>query len=586
MNTLPSYLVLIAALIFSGCSSTPPAVGPRYSEAHIDFKKWNRDSQCCQATGNEIAIASGGTLSAKAGLAMRQAGGNIVDSAVATSFVLAVERPQSLGLGGGGFLTLHLAGKNGGDYFIDFRETAPAKATRDMFLDKDQKVVPALSTRGALAVGTPGFVAGMAYLHKKWGKLPWKKVIEPAIAAARDGFTVYPSLAEKLASSTESLAKDAYLKSIFLTPQGAPYKTGEKLVQADLAKTLEIIALKGPSAFYTGEIGKKMVTFLKEKKGILSTADLKNYRVVSRKPIVGKYRDYTYVTAPPPSAGGVMIAEILNILAPYDLNQEAQAPLAYAHLLGEAMKRGYADRSEYIGDPDFVKTGYEFLLDPKYADEVRKLIDRNKAVPSSEIHPGKKPVTSKSGTTQLSLIDKEGNAVSATLTINTGMGAFIAIPGTGIVMNNEMDDFSVKPGEKNAYGLTGGTANAIAPGKRPVSSMVPTIILKDGQPILAVGAKGGSRIISSTLQVILNSLAVYPNDLRRSVFAPRYHHQWLPDQLDYESGLDDKDREKLKAMGHQTGIGAWYAEVQAVQAKDGKLTAVFDARDEGGAAAQ
>jgi len=589
MNTLPYVLIALVTFGFFGCSSTPthPATGPRYTESHLDFKKWNRDgAQCCQAVGSEIGVASGTTLSAKAGVAIRQAGGNIVDSAVASSFVLAVERPQSLGLGGGGFLTLHLAGKKGGDFFIDFRETAPAKATRDMFLDKDKKVVSGLSTRGALAVGTPGFVAGMAYLHKKWGKLPWKKVIEPAIAVARDGFPLYPSLAEKLASSADILSQDPYLKTLFLDAQGKPFKTGDKFIQADLAKTLETIAAKGPNAFYTGDLSKKIVSFVKEKQGILSAADMKGYRVVSRKPIVGKYHEFTYVTSPPPSAGGVMLAEVLNLLSPYDLNQEAQSPVAYAHLLGETMKRAYADRSEFIGDPDFVKTGYEFLLDPAYADQVRKHIDRTKAVPSIDIHPGKKPVTDKSGTTQLSIIDKEGNAVSATLTINTSMGAFLAVPGTGIVLNNEMDDFSAKPGEKNAYGLTGNDANAIAPKKRPVSSMMPTIILKDGQPVLAVGGKGGSRIISSTMQVIFNSLAIYPKDLRKSVFAPRVHHQWLPDTLDLEAGFDEADQKKLQAMGHKTAGWAWYAEVQAVQAADGKFTAVFDPRDEGGAAAQ
>ncbi len=583
---IPFILLLVSCQSAPSAKETVAASGPRYSEAQIDFKKWNRDNTCCQATGSDVAVASGGTHASQAGVAVRAAGGNLMDAAIATAFVLAVERPQSLGLGGGGFLTFHQAGKKGADYFIDFRETAPGKATRDMYLDKDKKVVPEMSTVGSMAVATPGFVAGMAYLHKRWGKMPWKKVLEPAITLAREGFTIYPSLGEKIAAKAEKFGQDPYLKTIFFNAQGVPLKTGERFVQADLANSLEVIAKQGAAPFYTGVIGKKIVAFLKEKKGILSAQDLKSYQVKSRNPIVGQYRDYTFVTAPPPSAGGVMLAEVLNILSPFDLGQESQSPIAYTHLIAEAMKRGYADRSEYIGDPDLVKTGYEFLLKQNYAEEVRKLIDRQKAVPSAQIQPGKRPLQEKTGTTHLSLIDKEGNAVSATLTINTTFGSLLAVPGTGVILNNEMDDFSVKPGEKNAYGLTGGDANAIAPKKRPVSSMMPTIILKEGKPVLAVGGAGGSRIISSTLQVIFNDLAVFPKDLKKSVFSQRVHHQWLPDKLDIEAGYDDSDKEKFKAMGHETGSWPWQAQIQAVQAFDGKLTAVFDPRDEGGAAAQ
>lgn len=585
-------LLLVATILAGGCSRPAPraaesAVGPLYSEQHLELAKWKRGTQCCQATGTEVAVASAGSHSSRAGSEIYKAGGNVVDAAVATAFSLAVERPQSLGLGGGGFLTLHLAGPQGGDYFVDFRETAPGKATRDMYLDKQGKVISGLSSDGALSVGTPGFVAGMQQIHKKWGKLPWKKVLAPSIRLARDGFPVYLSLQEAIAERAERFGKDAYLKRIFFSKEGRPLAKDETLVQQDLANTLETLAREGGAAFYTGPIAKKIVSFVKAHNGILDAKDLRGYRVKFREPIRGKYKDLTYVSAPPPSAGGAILTEVLNVLAPFDLAEEAKSPVGYAHLLAEAMKHSYADRSELIGDPDFVKTGYEVMLSAARADEIRKQINREAALPSSQIRPARYVPRNTHGTAHLSVMDNKGNAVASTLTINTSFGSKLAVPGTGVFLNNEMDDFSVKPGEKNAYGLTGGDANAIAPNKRPVSSMMPTIVMRAGQPVLVVGAAGGSRIISSVTQVILNDVAVFPNDLRKSMFAPRVHHQWLPDRLDLEGGFSDEAKARFKKLGHETAPWPWSANVQAVQKDaDGKLTAVFDPRDEGGASAQ
>lgn len=578
-------LILVSVLTaVLGCQSTPAprAAEAFYSEAHLDFASWKRDAQCCQAKGRKVAISSGGTHSSQAGLEIHKQGGNLVDVATATAFALAVERPFSLGIGGGGFLTLRWKGK---DYFVDFRETAPAKASRDMYLDKAGNPVPDLSTEGGLSVATPGFVAGWAEIHRRWGKLPWRQILEPAIRLAREGFPAYPSLVRGFTNNKETFEKDPYLKSIYLGPSGKPLAVGEIFAQRDLALTLEIIARRGKDPFYNGDLAKKIVKTVKERGGVMDLGDLRKYSVKLRDPIVGKYGDYTYVSAPPPSAGGVILAQTLNVLKGFNLAEEAKSPARYAHLLAETFKRGYADRAVHIGDPDFMKPSHQFMLSEDYAKRLRDQFSWDKARPSAGISAG--PFRESADTNQLSVMDDEGNAASSTLTINTTFGSLVAVPGTGVFLNNEMDDFSVKPGEKNAYGLTGSEANAIAPLKRPVSSMTPTILLKDDKPVMAVGGKGGSKIITSVIQVILNDVVVYPGDLKRAVFAPRIHHQWLPDRLELEEGYPEEARRQLESMGHTLGKPAWYAEVQAVHRDpEGNLTAVFDPRDEGGASAQ
>lgn len=582
---LPKLILVMGLGVMTHCQTTGSKLdtAPFYSEAHLDLKKWKRETTCCSATGNKIAIASGGTYSSQAGLEIAKAGGNLVDVATATAFALAVERPHSLGLGGGGFLTLHWQGKS---YFIDFRETAPQRASQDMYLDKSGNPIANSSVAGALAVATPGFVAGWAQIHHRWGRLPWQKLLAPAIRLAREGFPVYPSLAETFEQNQLDFQKDPYLKKLATSPQGKLWKIGDRFTQKDLAKTLELIAAQGKRPFYETEIAQRIVREVKRRGGILELKDLYDYTVKERTPIVGKFGDFTYVSAPPPSAGGLILAETFNVLSEFDLAKEAKRPERYAHLLAETFKRGYADRAQYVGDPDFVKPDYEFMLSNDYAAKLRKEFSWEKTHPSSQISHGS--VTKESpDTNQLTVMDSEGNAASSTLTINTSFGAILAVPGTGIYLNNEMDDFSIKPGIKNAYGLTGSVANAIQPKKRPVSSMMPTILLKDNVAVLALGGKGGSRIITSVIQVILNQLFVFPQDLKKSVFAPRIHHQWLPDRLDLEDGFAEQTKEKLTSLGHSLGKGSWYAEVHAVQRNlDGSLTAVFDPRDEGGANAQ
>jgi gamma-glutamyltranspeptidase/glutathione hydrolase len=552
---------------------------------HIDFAKWHRTPDCCSETGREVAISSGGPQTSAAGLQMVRQGGNVIDAAVAAAFCMAVERPQSMGIGGGGFLLVHWVTPEPKDYLLDFRETAPHRATRDMYLDAMGNVIPKQSAIGPLSVATPGLVAGLYEAHRKWGKLPWKTVLAPSIRLAREGFAVYPGLAEHIARHAAVFRSDPYLKSLFLRKDGSPLRTGDTLVQSDLAESLAQIAEGGAAPFYTGTIAHQIASFLREKGGLVDETDLRDYAVEWREPLRGAFHQYTFVTAPPPAAGGTMLIEMLNVLAGYNLKALSAEPSRYTQLLGEVMKRAYSDRSYFIGDPEFVDEPYHRLLSPEYASSLRKKINLVQSTPSREIRP-LTAFPEDHGTAQLSILDAEGNAVSGTLTIDASFGALLAVPGTGIVLNDQMDDFSAKPGRPNLYGMVGGEANAIAPGKRPCTSSTPTIVFQDGRPVLVIGGAGGSRITSSVTQVILNDLALYPGDLKRAVFAARAHQQWMPDQLELEDGFPEASRARLRAMGNQIGRWPNTAQVEAVgRAPSGGLTAVFDPRDQGGVAA-
>lgn len=591
------FLAVVFFVQLLGCSSTPetassesPVVELPYSENHIDFTKYGRKSSCCTAKGRKIAIASGGPLSSKAGVEIFDKGGNIVDAAVATAFALAIERPHSCGIGGGGFLTAHFSqGKEKGAYFVDFRETAPKAASRNMFLDKKTGgVIPRASTIGGLAVATPGFVAGWYEIHQKWGKLPWKDVLQPAIRLAHDGFAVSEAFSDRLVSKHELLASDPVLKNILFSAYHEPIKPGGKLIQKDLAKTLTEIAKKGKAAFYSGDTAKRIAQTVKRAGGILTAEDLRDYQVRFQPPIRSLYRNYVLVMPPPPSAGGVLIAQMLNVLSGFDLTREASEHAHYINLMSEVMKRAYADRTIYVGDPAFFKATYQSIMSQEYADELRKEIASDKRTPSDQIRP-KGEVLKGHGTTQLSIIDSEGNAISSTISINTAFGAALGVPTTGIWLNNTMDDFSLKPGEQNSYGLTGREGNSIAPGKRPVSSMTPTIVLDEvtQRPILALGGGGGSKIITGVMTVLLDDLIHY-HDLKKAVFAPRVHHQWLPDKLDLENGFSGETLQKLREMGHEMAAPNWLNEIQAVQfdPATGELMAVNDPRHLGGAEAK
>jgi gamma-glutamyltranspeptidase / glutathione hydrolase len=558
---------------------------PTYSEAHLDFKKNDRGAQCCTARGKKFAIATGSVRSAQCGKEILEAGGNLVDAAVAAAFCLGVERPHSAGIGGTGFLLFH-RGASKEDFFVDFRGTAPVKSTAEMFLDKRGDVVPELSRKGGLATAVPTFVAGFFEVHKKWGSMKWARVLEPAARLAAGGFPVYPSLEEKIAQFKDELLKDPYLARTFV-PEGKPLKAGDSLVQSELADTINVIGRQGKFAFYRGAIGKDVVRAVQANGGILEDEDLKKYQVKSRQPLRGNYHGVTFVTAPPPSAGGMILLQTLNVLAGFDLKKEP----SYSHylkLLAESLKHGFANRSKYIGDPDFFadKT-YLSFIDPKYGTELSQSIESIPRAESSEkIRPADLSPTHESpDTSHLSLMDSEGNAISSTITVNDYFGAKFSVPNRGIILNDEMDDFSAKPGKKNLFGLTGDVANQIQPDKRPVSSMMPTIALRGGKPILALGAPGGSFIVSGVTQVISNYFSFYPGDLRRSVFAPRLHHQWVPDKLYIEAaGFPVVTIEALEHMGYSLEKPFLSSLVTAVAWEEAEkdFIAVSDPRDTGG----
>lgn len=574
------YVLLLTPLLFH-CASPRRSLLP-VTDEQLDVSRWNRTDGCCQAEGTEIAISAGATHSAQAGLEIASAGGNLVDVAVAVGFALAVERPQSAGLGGGAFATLHLVNEQK-DQFLDFRETSPARAKRSMFLDEHGAVQAGkLSQEGIFAVATPGFVAGLAEMHRRFGRLPWKSLLNPAIRLANEGFTIYPVLGQKIEASRVLLSRSPYARGIFFEGKRAK-SVGDKLVQKDLGRTLQEIADQGPESFYRGETARRILSAVKDYGGLISAADLEAYRPQWRDPIRFRWRGYQIVTAPPPSAGGIVLVQTLKVWDRLWPPKGAASEAQHVHWLTEAFKRAYAERANAVGDPGFVKVPVGDLTSDAMAEKVAKEITE-RATPSSRIRSGAAP-TVKSGTTGFSLIDRRGNAISLTMTINTRFGSHVLVPEAGFFLNNEMDDFSIKPGEKNAYGLTGGEANAIAPGKRPVSSMTPTIVLEGDRPILAISGAGGSRIMTSVVQTVLNYLAVYPGDLRRSVFAPRMHHQWLPDKLDLEAGFSESLRAELKARGHHLSEPEWDPVITAV-GNDGRLTAVFDPREEGGVAAR
>lgn len=513
-----------------------------------------------------------------------QQGGNIVDIAVATAFALAVERPHSLGIGGGGFLNLSLTGKRPVQAFVDFRETAPQKAFRKMYLNEKGEVIPRMSSRGIFSVATPGFVPGLFTIHKKWGKLPWKSLIQPAVRLARVGFPIYFSLAKSIEEEKSELSQEPYTQNLLFRNK-EPLKQRDILVQKDLSLTLERIAENPENEFKSGKTAQLIDSFVREKGGLLTISDLKRYQPKFRSPLLIRWKGMKILAAPPPSAGGVMLAEMLNMLSKDNLSKLDEK--TYLHLLAEVMKRAYADRSRFVGDPDFVQQDILPLLSEEYGLALRNTISLARATISQEIKPGELLPKRGKHTTHLSVIDSDGNGASMTLTINDHFGSRLAVPGTGIFLNDEMDDFSSKPGEPNLFGLVGEEANDIQPLKRPASSMSPTLVLKDDKVILAVGAAGGSKITSNVFEVLLNVFERFPGDLKKSIFQPRIHHQWLPDKLQVEAGFAPEVLDELKSKGHLILETQKAAIVQAVFSNaQGELTAVYDPRDEGGAESQ
>jgi len=490
-------------------------------------------------------VVSAHRLASKAGIDVLKAGGNAVDAAVAVGYALAVTFPEAGNLGGGGFMTVRF--HDGRTAFIDFRETAPAKATATMYLDANGNPVPARSRRGYLAVGVPGTVSGLELARTRFGTRPRAALMASAIRLARDGFVLDQGDADMLADAANEFRKDPPSAAIFLD-HGQPWKPGQRLVQADLARSLSQIAKGGPAAFYKGAIAAKIVAASKAGGGILATGDFAAYRARELKPLECDYRGYHMISAPPPSSGGVVLCETLNILEGYAVGEVGFHSAAGTHLLTEAMRRAYHDRNLNLGDPSFVTVDTAHFIDKGYAASLRQGIDPNRATPSASLG-GIGGSGEGRNTTHFSIVDKDGNAVSLTYTLNDWFGAHVTVAGTGILLNDEMDDFSAKPGAPNMYGLVEGPNNAVAAGKRPLSSMTPTIVTKDGRLVMVVGTPGGSRIPSAVIETISNVID-FGMTVTEAVDAPRVHHQWLPDEIGYEPfGLSADTVARLQAMG-------------------------------------
>lgn len=522
-------------------------------------------------------VASVDETATQIGVDILRQGGNAVDAAVAVGFALAVTHPQAGNLGGGGFMLLRTA--SGRTTAIDFREVAPARASRDMFLDKQGNADSKLSLTSPLASGTPGTVAGFALAAQKYGTLPLSQLVQPAVELARKGIIVNDALADDLNSyGKEVLLSHENSKAIFFKPDGTPYQKGERLVQANLAHSLSLIAQQGADAFYKGEIADQIAAEMAQHGGLISKADLASYRAIERQPISGSYRGYQVFSMPPPSSGGIHIVQILNILENFDLAKMGFGSADAMQVMAEAEKYAYADRSEYLGDPDFVKVPWQALTSKAYAKSLAQQIDIAKARPSTEIKPGKLEPYESNQTTHFSVVDKQGNAVAVTYTLNTNFGSGIVAGKSGILLNNEMDDFSARPGTPNVYGLVGGEANAVQPGKRPLSSMSPTIVAKDGKTWLVTGSPGGSRIITTVLQMVVNSIDFGMN-VAEATNAPRFHHQWLPDQLRVEKGFSPDTLKLLSAKAQNVEVLPAMGSTQSIMiGPDGMLYGASDPR--------
>ncbi|HFO5962928.1 TPA: gamma-glutamyltransferase [Escherichia coli] len=566
----PTFLrrVAIAALFTGSCFSTvaaPPAPSPVSYGVEEDVFHPVRAKQGM--------VASVDATATQVGVDILKEGGNAVDAAVAVGYALAVTHPQAGNLGGGGFMLIR--SKNGNTTAIDFREMAPAKATRDMFLDDQGNPDSKKSLTSHLASGTPGTVAGFSLALDKYGTMPLNKVVQPAFKLARDGFIVNDALADDLKTyGSEVLPNHENSKAIFWK-EGAPLKKGDKLVQANLAKSLEMIAENGPDEFYKGTIAEQIAQEMQKNGGLITKEDLAAYKAVERTPISGEYRGYQVYSMPPPSSGGIHIVQILNILENFDMQKYGFGSADAMQIMAEAEKYAYADRSEYLGDPDFVKVPWQALTNKAYAKSIADQIDINKAKPSSEIRPGKLAPYESNQTTHYSVVDKDGNAVAVTYTLNTTFGTGIVAGESGILLNNQMDDFSAKP---NVYGLVGGDANAVGPNKRPLSSMSPTIVVKDGKTWLVTGSPGGSRIITTVLQMVVNSID-YGMNVAEATNAPRFHHQWLPDELRVEKGFSPDTLKLLEAKGQKVALKEAMGSTQSIMVgPDGELYGASDPR--------
>ncbi|MBP7324758.1 MAG: gamma-glutamyltransferase [Alicycliphilus sp.] len=582
--TLLAASLALALFGLAGCGSTPqqPSAAataqPGAAQAAAAAYDFDMDIFHPVVASNGM-VASEQELASRIGLDILKSGGNAVDAAVAMGFALAVALPNAGNIGGGGFMMVHDA-KTGKSVALDFREVAPAKATRDMYLDAQGKVIDGKSLYTHYAVGVPGTVAGMEHALKRWGTLPLSRVVAPAVALADKGFPVSETLAKILQQEQKTMGRWPATQAIFWK-NGAPLKRGDALVQKDLAQSLRLIGEQGAKAFYEGAIAQKIAAEMAPHAGALSLQDLKNYKVVEREPVRGSYRGYQIVTMPPPSSGGAHLIQILNMMERWPMNQWGVNSAKSIHHMAEGMKLAYADRAEYLGDPDFVKVPLKGLISKRYADQLAAGINATQARSAKDIKPGKPQPYESDQTTHYSVVDKAGNAVAVTYTLNTNFGSGIVAKGTGIMLNNEMDDFSAKPGVANAYGLVGGEANAVAAGKRPLSSMTPTLVLKDGKPTLVTGSPGGARIITTVLQTVVNTIDFGMNPAEAAA-TPRFHHQWTPDELRIEKGFSNDTLALLKQWGHNVALKPSMGRTQTIQIRDGMLYGASDPRNPDG----
>jgi len=526
-----SLKVITLIILFSQIKCTPP-------------------SEPVEAKNGMVVSAS--TIASEVGVEILKAGGNAVDAAVGVGFTLAVTLPYAGNIGGGGFMVIHL--KDGLNTTIDYREKAPMSAYKDMYLDDDGNIIHDLSLEGIVSVGVPGSVAGLIYALKKYGSMPLEKVIQPAIDLAKNGWALDEATANGFKKYLDVFKKYPSTFNVF-TSDSTPYKAGDLFKQPDLARTLELIGDNGAGGFYKGTVADLIVNQMDKMGGFITHADLENYKPVEREPIISTYRGYKIVSMPPPSSGGIALAELLNILENFDIQEDDWGSSLYIHRLVEAMKYVYADRTVHLGDADFYPVPVEGLISKKYANDIFKKIGTT-AISSKDIYAGD-PVKyyESNETTHYSIYDAEGNAVSVTTTLNSSFGSKVVVEGAGFLLNNEMNDFVEKPGVPNQFGLLGSNANSIEPGKRMLSSMTPTIVLKDDKPYIIIGSPGGSTIITTVLQTILNCIDFKMN-IQEAINAPRIHHQWMPDTILCEqSALTNRTRNELIRMGYNLKEG-------------------------------
>lgn len=560
------YLLLILLL---GCSHKVRIVAPTAIEPRAAH----------EAMGSKEMVTTQGDATTRAALSILQKGGNIIDAFVAASFTISVERPHSTGLGGGGFLLYYAKAENK-VYAFDFREIAPLAARSNMYLDKRGEPQTLLSQEGGLAVANPGLVKGLFEIHQRFGKLPWKETLRPAIKLAREGLPLYDQLHEALEDTKALLMLDPEAKKTFYTKEGTTPLLGTLIYQENLAKTIEIIGEKGSDGFYRGKVADAIVKTIRQKRGLLSHRDLRTYKIVERTPVTGDYKGLKIFSMPPPSSGGIHVIQILKMLEPHDLKKMGPQSREAVHLTANAMQRAFIDRASYLGDPDFHTIPVKGLIDGGYLKQLSETINTPKAIKADALKKVALPYES-SDTTHFTIADKDGNMVASTQTINGWFGSGVMAQGTGIILNNEMDDFAQKVGAQNLFGAVGGQFNLVQPRKRPLSSMSPTIITKNNEPFMALGSPSGTRIITCVAQTILNTVE-FEMPLYESVAATRIHQQWLPDTLKVESPfLDPKVEKELKEKGHTVVHEKLGCAVQAIQKVKGQWHGVSDPRGEG-----